>query len=87
MIYNYKCQNCGVNFEKVVKLADRLVAIESPCPECGEVGCIEQVLGMPMVVDIHKTMNAKRPDSQFREQMQKIHANTPGSTLNQSNYV
>lgn len=86
MIYNYKCQNCGVNFELVVKLADRLDAVESSCPECSEVGCIEQVLGMPMVVDIHKTMLAKKPDGEFRERMEKIHKSTPGSTLNQGNY-
>jgi hypothetical protein len=86
MIYNYKCQNCGDTFELVVKLADRLVAIESYCSECCEVGYIEQVLGMPMIIDQHKLMNAKKPDGEFRERMQKIHESTAGSTLNQSNY-
>jgi putative FmdB family regulatory protein len=86
MIYIYKCEECEHTFELVVKLANRLVAIESPCPECGEVGCIEQVLGMPMSIDQHKLMCAKKPDSQFSERMEKIHKSTPGSTLNQGNY-
>ena len=87
MLYEYKCNNCGHTFERVVKMAERLDAIEAPCPECEVSNEIEQVLSMPAVIDVHKTMNAKKPDGQFRERMQKIHENTPGSTLNNSNYV
>lgn len=86
MIYDYVCVNCQHQFEKIVKMADRLVAIEAPCPECGEM-TIEQYLTMPAVIDIHKTMNKKQPDGEFKERMQKIHQTTPGSTLDKSGYV
>ena len=81
----YECKECGIAFELVLKMANRLDPTNCACPECG-FGRIEQMLSAPMSIDIHKLMQAKKPDGEFRERMQKIHQNTPGSTLNQGNY-
>jgi len=32
-IYEYRCENCGESFEKLVKLSDRNAEVE--CPACG----------------------------------------------------
>lgn len=82
MIYNYQCKECGHEFEKVVKMADREVAINSPCPECGEMK-VQQVIGVPVYVDDHKLMGQnRRLPSEFKEVLSKVHSRTPGSKLN-----
>lgn len=36
-IYEYRCENCGARFEKLVRSAT--AAIEIVCPECGSADC------------------------------------------------
>jgi putative FmdB family regulatory protein len=85
VLYEYECKNCGHHFEKIVKMANRLDAVNEQCPECG-IAAVEQFIGTLRVIENHKLMTRKRPDGQFSERMEKIHLNTPGSTLNNSGY-
>jgi putative FmdB family regulatory protein len=80
--YDYQCSKCEHTFEKVSKIADRHMASEEACPECGSVDTISMVIGMPRYVDNHKLMTGPKPSGQFREVLSKIHESTPGSNLN-----
>jgi len=83
MLYEYKCHSCGHIFEKSVRLADREVPINSPCPECNEMA-VEQFIGGLTVIESHKLMTGRKPDGEFRERIAKIHERTPGSQLHKS---
>lgn len=64
-----------------MSIALRGQPIESPCPSCGEVGKINQVmLSAPSIGDSVR-LGIKRPDSGMREVLQKIDANVPKSKL------
>ncbi|MGC1372682.1 MAG: zinc ribbon domain-containing protein [Candidatus Sulfotelmatobacter sp.] len=43
-LYEYKCEKCGHQFEKIQKFSDRMV---KKCPECG--GRVEQMISAPAV--------------------------------------
>ncbi len=43
-LYEYKCQKCGHQFEKIQKYSDRMV---KKCPDCG--GRVEQMITAPAV--------------------------------------
>ena len=42
-LYEYKCNNCGHRFEKIVKFSDEPLTV---CPQCGK-ETIEQLLSAP----------------------------------------
>jgi putative FmdB family regulatory protein len=44
-LYEYKCNNCGHTFEKIVKFSDEPLRV---CPQCGK-EAIEQLLSAPAV--------------------------------------
>jgi putative FmdB family regulatory protein len=35
-LYNYRCFSCEHEFNDLLKIADRKIHEEQPCPECGE---------------------------------------------------
>src|ERR1700686_5762504 len=43
-LYEYKCEKCGHQFEKIQKFSDKML---KKCPECG--GRIEQMISAPAV--------------------------------------
>ena len=43
-LYEYKCEKCGHQFEKIQKFSDKMV---KKCPECG--GRVEQMISAPAV--------------------------------------
>jgi putative FmdB family regulatory protein len=80
--YTYKCQACNHEFEKVLKIADRDLPINEPCPECKTQGqVLKTILGAPSLGDPVR-LGIRKTDSGFKEVMQKIHAANPGSNLN-----
>lgn len=81
MLYDYECKSCKTLFSKSLKLSDRLVPVREPCPVCNNTGHIHQViLGAPAIGDSVK-LGLIKPDSGFKEVLQKIHEKTPGSKL------
>jgi putative FmdB family regulatory protein len=34
MLYNYKCAKCGCEFERNLKMDDRLLPTQEACPSC-----------------------------------------------------
>ena len=43
-LYEYKCEKCGHQFEKIQKFSDKMV---KKCPDCG--GPVEQMISAPAV--------------------------------------
>jgi len=72
--YSYKCNNCGIEFDKFCPMSMRERAIQEQCPECHETEII-QVIGSTNIVsgvgELHNT------DSGFKEVLQKISAGQP----------
>lgn len=80
--YTYHCNNCSHDFEKILKIADRDLPIQEPCPSCNTEGQVHKtILGAPSLGDPVR-LGIIKPDSGFKEVMQKIHAANPGSNLN-----
>ena len=82
-LYDYKCTHCAHEFELVLKVADLHQPTEQPCPACGITGnVIKTIKGAPPIGDAVR-LGVRRSDNGFKEVLQKIHANNPGSNLNQ----
>ena len=81
-LYSYKCNHCSHEFETVLKIAEMHQPSQEPCPSCGLTGhVIKTILGAPSLGDSVR-LGIRKPDQGFKEVMQKIHANNPGSNLN-----
>lgn len=49
-VYNYKCRECEHEFDRYLKMDDRKIPLEEPCPECGTEGTIYQYFSKPVHV-------------------------------------
>ena len=80
--YTYRCEACKHEFERVYKIADRDLPSSEPCPSCGVEGqVLKTISGAPSLGDPVR-LGIRKPDQGFKEVMQKIHSNNPGSNLN-----
>ena len=50
MIYDYKCGSCEHKFVKHLKMDDRKLPTNKPCPSCGVDGEVKQLLGVTATV-------------------------------------
>jgi putative FmdB family regulatory protein len=81
-IYSYQCKHCTHEFETVLKIADMHLPSSQPCPKCGVEGqVIKTITGAPNLGDPVR-LGLRKTDAGFKEVMQKIHSNNPGSNLN-----
>lgn len=81
--YEYACDSCSHEFSKSLKIADRKIPEESPCPSCGKPSSVYQKVGAPILSD-NIRMGLTKNDNGFKEVIQKIHNGIPGSTLDKS---
>lgn len=49
-IYNYKCKECEHEFQEHLRMDDRKLPEESPCPECGKEDAVVLQIGAPKIV-------------------------------------
>lgn len=49
MNYDYHCGDCDTRWEQSVRLADRDLPTQSPCPHCGAEGKVVRCLSAPSV--------------------------------------
>ena len=78
--YDYKCKECGREFEQQQTIAARNVPRYSPCPECKSSGDIILMIGMPGMGDSVR-LGVKRPQSDVIDKMKDIKSNMPGSDM------
>ena len=74
-MYDYECKSCGVIFEELVKIADRLAPTESPCTSCGE-GEVRQV-HLTLNIGDSVRLGVRRPGADFNDVMDKIKHHHP----------
>ena len=80
-LYDYRCNHCSHEFEKVLKVAEMHLPSSEPCPACGLNGHVEKtIMGAPPIGDAAR-LGIRRVDNGFKEVMQKIHDNNPRSNL------
>lgn len=82
-LYSYKCNKCETEFEQVLKIAEMHLPTTKPCPKCNTEGSVlKTITGAPSLGDPVR-LGLRKVDNGFKEVMQKIHHNNPGSNLNQ----
>lgn len=47
--YDYNCNKCNFKFDRFLKISDRNIPTESPCPDCGSLA-VSQRIGTPSLV-------------------------------------
>ena len=77
--YDYYCSSCKHEFEINMKISERNVPTEEPCPECSE-GNVELQLATPTIGDPWR-FAGKRPDEGFRDRLREIKKHHRGNTI------
>jgi len=76
--YDYKCEKCDHSFEELLKIDERSKPTRRKCPECGEKGCIKQVITGIGGVGVDGNMRIDgNATGAFRDVMQKV-TESPG---------
>lgn len=71
-LYNYHCNECGHDFEKMAKISDRFEPTNDQCPRCfSTAGNIALVVNAPKIVREHGDVRSKT-SSTFRDNMKRI---------------
>ena len=80
--YDYRCEECGNEFEEMLTIARRKEPTESPC-ECG--GEINQVVGLTGFaydnIKAGKSAKAKKPPGWIKHKLKEITRQQPGATM------
>jgi putative FmdB family regulatory protein len=77
--YDYYCSSCKHEFEINMKISERNVPTEEPCPECSE-GNVELQLATPTIGDPWR-FAGKRPDEGFRDRLREIKKHHRGNSI------
>jgi putative FmdB family regulatory protein len=77
--YDYYCSSCKHEFETNMKIRERHVPTQEPCPECSERD-VELQLVAPTVGDPWR-FAGKRPDEGFRDRLREIKKHHRGNTI------
>lgn len=89
--YDYRCSKCEHVFDRYLKMDNRKQPESEPCPKCGEMS-VEQTIAFtntPISTSLEASRAVKKLNnaSQFKEKLQQIHDNTPGSNLKTSSTI
>lgn len=71
-LYDYMCRDCGVGFNEMRTIDDRLSPCELPCPECG--GEIYLKIGAPVLGYNIKPPGMRTSDN-FNDRLKEIRKN------------
>ena len=77
--YDYYCSSCKHEFETNMKISERHVPTQEPCPECSERD-VELQLVAPTIGDPWR-FAGKRPDEGFRDRLREIKKHHRGNTI------
>lgn len=81
MLYEYRCNECGYQFEVLKPVSKREEPTREPCPECGKENCVVQLAASGVAMIDSMRLGMKKPDGAFQENLSRIHQNVPGSEL------
>ena len=77
--YDYYCSSCKHEFEINMKINERNVPTQEPCPECSERD-VELQLATPTIGDPWR-FAGKRPDEGFRDRLREIKKHHRGNSI------
>ena len=77
--YDYYCSSCKHEFEINMKISERNVPTQEPCPECSERD-VELQLATPTIGDPWR-FAGKRPDEGFRDRLREIKKHHRGNSI------
>ena len=77
--YQYKCSNCGYEFEAFRKISQRKIP-EGRCVECND-GDVRQIPTSTSVMYTMRDGFRRHTSDGFKDRMKEIHRTTPGSQL------
>ena len=81
--YVFQCDHCEESWERILRMSEYDLPCGEPCPHCATENKVHRVPVMPNHGDPFR-MGITKPDSGFKEVLQRIHKRTPGSNLNTS---
>ena len=76
-LYDYRCKECGHEFEEQQTIEARNVPRYNPCPECGSSGDISLVIGKVNVGDPIQ-LGVKKPPKDVQERLAQISRDSGG---------
>jgi hypothetical protein len=77
---------CEFTFEEFTSISNRKEPENKECPHCKHLGCVEQKIGAPMVVDPY--LVGRIPvNGKLRDKFQQIHEKTHGSVLDKASTI
>lgn len=87
--YDYRCSECKFVWDEYHRMSDNKLPESLPCPECLTKGTVLQTVAfskMPLNYTMEATSSIRKLNnaSKFKEKLQQIHENTPGSNLHNS---
>lgn len=74
--YEYHCNSCETNFDRILKIAEMDQPLEEPCPHCKEKSII-RVVGGSYAFMSPEALGRKKPPEDFRELLRKIKKANP----------
>lgn len=84
--YTYKCSKCEYEKDRILKISEYDIPCNEPCPECGSEKSIFRKVNIPHHGDPVR-MGLVKPNSGFKDVLQRIHERTPGSNLMTSSTI
>lgn len=77
--YEFECEKCKHRFGDILKISERNLPLENPCPNCKEEKCIVSVFSAPAVVSPNAIDGLRKPRSDFKERMSQIKSGLHGT--------
>ncbi len=77
------CKKCDYHFDKMLRMDDRDIPLNEPCPNCNETNCVVRDYSNQHyeLTDSWRLGRLKTPKP-WREFLNKIAAKNPGSSVN-----
>ena len=77
--YQYKCNECGNEFEEIHRVADREIPVDTLCEICGQ-GNIELVPQLLTTISMRGSWRQHTSDG-WKDRLKEIKRSNPGSRL------
>jgi putative FmdB family regulatory protein len=69
--YDYSCSACDAAFELLLRMSQREIPLQEPCPTCSATNTITQSITAPSIGDPIR-LGIKRPDAGWNDVLKKV---------------